>query len=290
VAAENGASLRLSEQMAMSGQSSVLGRELLRLEHRTLEMLNEANDDPQALSEKLAWLEANVAELKRAGERLEGVAAALPSTTPTGAGGDLAPTTAKAATFPLVPASSPPTADLPSTSPAAAVQTGGLAAAPDLRQKLAAAALAALRPPSNWPRSCLLSAASAAPPRRSRNTWRPSRRNRCGRGSGCCRSTSINDMRDEFEAMTLKLNRNFNVEIIRWDGGEARQDLELVPLDGYRWQGDDSGRDTAHSRPDHLALGKTGVYRLSGKAAARQPRGTTPRFQLAGSRGSPVPD
>jgi pilus assembly protein FimV len=333
VAAENGASLRLSEQMAMSGQSSVLGRELLRLEHRTLEMLNEANDDPQALSEKLAWLEANVAELKRAGERLEGVAAALPSTTPTGAGGDLAPTTAKAATFPLVPASSPPTADLPSTSPAAAVQTGGLAAAPDLRQKLAAAAadsdpwllsagLAAVailvlllvlrrrglavearaRGPGAFPvlaadpeflrtaptaaeaiqprgqakEPTLAAEPAPAPDPQTPVVLSPASLTAhtgpeiagaapalelaeimltFGRVTGAARTLEEylaalpqeslrpwirllqiyerNGMRKEFEALTLKLNRNFNVEVIRWSGGEeANEELELLPVEG----------------------------------------------------------
>ena len=40
-----------------------------------------------------------------------------------------------------------------------------------------------------------------------------------------------NGMRDEFEALTLKLNRNFNVEIMRWDGGDSRKELQLLPLD-----------------------------------------------------------
>jgi hypothetical protein len=39
-----------------------------------------------------------------------------------------------------------------------------------------------------------------------------------------------NGMREEFEAMALKLNRNFNVEIIRWQGDEPRKELELLPL------------------------------------------------------------
>ncbi|HRL78488.1 MAG TPA: hypothetical protein PK440_21120, partial [Candidatus Accumulibacter phosphatis] len=39
-------------------------------------------------------------------------------------------------------------------------------------------------------------------------------------------------MRKEFEALTVKLNRNFNVEILRWDAGRTGDELELVPLAG----------------------------------------------------------
>ena len=42
-----------------------------------------------------------------------------------------------------------------------------------------------------------------------------------------------NGMRGEFEALSLKLNRNFNVEIMRWDDGGSvpSGELELVPLE-----------------------------------------------------------
>lgn len=39
------------------------------------------------------------------------------------------------------------------------------------------------------------------------------------------------NMRDEFEALTWKLNQSFNVEIIRWDGRSSRERLESTPLD-----------------------------------------------------------
>jgi hypothetical protein len=41
-----------------------------------------------------------------------------------------------------------------------------------------------------------------------------------------------NGMRKEFEALTLKLNRNFNVEVIRWSGEEPSEELELLPVEG----------------------------------------------------------
>jgi pilus assembly protein FimV len=41
-----------------------------------------------------------------------------------------------------------------------------------------------------------------------------------------------NGMRKEFEALTLKLNRNFNVEVIGWSGGEPSAELELLPVEG----------------------------------------------------------
>jgi pilus assembly protein FimV len=330
VGSEKAASLRLSEQLAALGQSSVLGRELLRLEHRTLEMLNEANDDPQALSEKLAWLEANVAELKRAEERLEGVATALPSTPPA-PGGDSALATAKAPTIPLAPASSHRAADVPTTSPAAAAQTGGLAAPPDLRQQLAAAAAdsdpwllfaglapvavlvlllvlrrqglaveARARGPAAFPVSgpgspeslrteptttgaikprgqATEPTLSAAPAPVAQPTALPAPAPlpahtgpeiagaapalelaeimlSFGRVTGAARTLEEyvaalpqeslrpwirllqiyerNGMRKEFEALTLKLNRNFNVEVIRWSGGEPSEELELLPVEG----------------------------------------------------------
>jgi pilus assembly protein FimV len=39
-------------------------------------------------------------------------------------------------------------------------------------------------------------------------------------------------MRKEFEALTVKLNRNFNVEILAWDNETSSGELELVPLAG----------------------------------------------------------
>jgi hypothetical protein len=79
-AAPLSASDELSEPVTTSG----LGRELLRLEQRALAMLNDPADDQETMSNKLAWLEANVAELKRATERLQGGAAALPGGDPAG--------------------------------------------------------------------------------------------------------------------------------------------------------------------------------------------------------------
>ncbi|MBK7676121.1 MAG: hypothetical protein IPJ27_15990 [Candidatus Accumulibacter sp.] len=330
-AAEKATSLRLSEEMATAGQSSVLGRDLLRLERRTLEMLNEANDDPQALSEKLAWLEANVAELKRAGERLEGVAAALPSTPPPGPGGVLAPAAAKAATNPLASALSPPAPDKPLTSPATAVLAGQSAAQPAVLDQLAAvaaesdpwllfaglAAVAvlvfllmlrrrglaveggarrpaafavpdasdrdffgtsqvaadAIRPreqgqeptpsvppapvpqPPDVPAPASLTShtgpeiAGAAPSLELAEIMLS-----FGRVSGAASTLEEyladmpqeslrpwlrllqiyerNGLRKEFEALTLKLNRNFNVEVIRWSGGEAGEGLGPLPVEG----------------------------------------------------------
>jgi hypothetical protein len=275
------------------------------------------SDDPQALSEKLAWLEANVAELKRAEERLEGVATALPSTPPA-PGGDSALATAKAPTIPLPPASSHRAADVPTTSPAAAAQTGGLAAPPDLRQQLAAAAAdsdpwllfaglapvavlvlllvlrrqglaveARARGPAAFPVSgpgspeflrteptttgaikargqATEPTLSAAPAPLPAHTG-PEIAGAApalelaeimlsfGRVSGAAKTLEEylaalpqesvrpwirllqiyqrNGMRDEFEALTLKLNRNFNVEIMRWDGGDSQKELQLLPLD-----------------------------------------------------------
>ena len=41
-----------------------------------------------------------------------------------------------------------------------------------------------------------------------------------------------NGMRKEFEALTVKLNRNFNVEILAWENETGRRGLELIPLAG----------------------------------------------------------
>ena len=77
-----GLPLRLSTELSVVAPDSDLGRDLRRLEYRTLQMLVGRKDDQQVLGDKLAWLEADLAELKRAGDRLGGVAAAVPTPSP----------------------------------------------------------------------------------------------------------------------------------------------------------------------------------------------------------------
>ncbi|MCM8611321.1 hypothetical protein [Accumulibacter sp.] len=109
-----------SDELSEPVPASELGRELLRLEQRALAMLNDPADDQEAMSNKLAWLEANVAELKRAAEKLQGGAAALP-------GGDAAgeprPSGAVAGS-----AGSPPGAAAQGAAPSAAANTPASAA------------------------------------------------------------------------------------------------------------------------------------------------------------------
>lgn len=109
--------LRLSEELSASSATSDLGRQLLRLEQRTIEILRGTNTDQQGLSDKLAWLEANVAELRRAEDRLAGVAAAIPSPSAAPPSGGAA---AAGATLPAVTAALPATT-IP-TGPAAAIE------------------------------------------------------------------------------------------------------------------------------------------------------------------------
>jgi hypothetical protein len=110
VQAETMMPLLLSEELSAPPAPSDLGRQLLRLEQRTIEILRDPNTDQQALSEKLAWLEANVAELRRAEVRLEGLAVAIP-----------APAAARpAAAAAALPEATPGTAPPPAATPAAA--------------------------------------------------------------------------------------------------------------------------------------------------------------------------
>lgn len=115
--------LRLSEELSASPATTDLGRQLLRLEQRTIEILRDGNTDQQVLSDKLAWLEANVAELRRAEEHLVGVAAAIPSPMAAPPGGATA-------------VGAPP--------PAVAIPTGPAAAAIEFEQWILYAGVAAL--------------------------------------------------------------------------------------------------------------------------------------------------
>jgi pilus assembly protein FimV len=284
--------LQLSDELSASGQSSTLGRELWRLEHRTLQMLNDPNDDQRALDEKLAWLEANVAELKRAGDRLAEEAAALPSPAPASVARGSVAASPPAEAAPRVWLGADPwplyvglTGGLllvlllvfrrraaareeqssgPLTSSARVLGEPRLSSVEEGEKAVVAietpaqvtihpatartAAPAATVPPPGSP-ATETELGGAAPVLELAEIMLT-----FGRVSGAAKTLEEylasepqeslrpwirllqiyqrNDMRDEFEAMTLKLNRNFNVEIIRWDGGETRQDLELVPLDG----------------------------------------------------------
>ena len=62
-----------------------------------------------------------------------------------------------------------------------------------------------------------------------------------------------NGMRDEFEALTLRLNRTFNVEVIRWDADEARKQLHLVAPDAPREKAS-TLEDLPHIRDQLIAL------------------------------------
>lgn len=309
--------LRLSEELSVAPATSDLGRQLLRLEQRTIEILRDANTDQQMLSDKLAWLEANVAELRRAEDRLAGVAAAIPSPTaapPRGAA-------AAAALPPAVPAA------LPAAIPA------GPAVAMEFEQWILYAGVAALvvvlmllfrRPAvaevlpaspnlpsmpdrsepvlSNRPKRSGSAPPAVAPVERATRREMPAARAAApvtpasppksppatpdpaaipvsapalsivpevagttpilelaevmlsfGRVTNATKTLEEylaaqpqeslrpwirllqiyqhNGMRDEFEALTLRLNRAFNVEVIRWDANEARKQLHLVALD-----------------------------------------------------------
>ena len=333
------APLRASDELSVPVPASGLGRELLRLEQRALEMLNDPADDQQTMSNKLAWLEANVAELKRAAERLQGGAAALPGGDPaadvrlpttsapaaaTGGGASLAAVSGSA---PALPGSEPPPAPRPSVAPTPppsgpaaadpeswlpyggaalllllsllllrrrrgmAVEplqpTGGQAPAraahddaefsltPDeavavpieqlpRRAPALPAAPRAAAPAAAATRAAPLPAGAAPPPPPPPVDSGIAGATPAielaeimlsfGRVSGAARTLeeyiaalpqeSIrpwirllhlyqrSGMRKEFEALTVKLNRNFNVEILRWDAGRTGDELELVPLAG----------------------------------------------------------
>ena len=352
-AAPLSASDELSEPVTTSG----LGRELLRLEQRALAMLNDPADDQETMSNKLAWLEANVAELKRATERLQGGAAALPGGDPGGeprlpaaAAGPAsappsvaaqggAPLAAATVPAPALPAGSeaPPSARAQQAAPATTAESGSWliygavalllllslflvrrrrntaieplqpataeaparaafgdsqfsltpdaaaavpieqlprraiapstapstapSAAPAAAPAAPAAAAAAAAPSAAATRESTLAAAAAptlpvddgvggAAPAMELAEIMLS----FGRVSGAARTLEEyiaalpqesarpwirllhlyrrNGMRKEFEALTVKLNRNFNVEILAWETGKASGELELVPLAG----------------------------------------------------------
>ncbi|WP_287463538.1 hypothetical protein [Accumulibacter sp.] len=342
------APLSTSDELSEPPTTSGLGRELLRLEQRALGMLNDPADDQEAMSNKLAWLEANVAELKRATERLQGGAAALPGGNPAGesrlpaaAGAASAPAVAVAqggaplavanVPSPALPVRSepPPSARSQPATPAAAGESGswliyGAGAAALLlllslllvRRRRAAAAIEPLQPataqapartafgdsqfsltpdaaaavpieqmrprasassivssgtPSGTPAAAVPSAAAARESTPSAAAATPAPVDygvggaapamelaeimlSFGRVTGAARTLEEyiaalpqesarpwirllhlyrrNGMGKEFEALTVKLNRNFNVEILAWETGKASGELELVPLSG----------------------------------------------------------
>lgn len=78
-AVDAGLQLRASDELSVAGPSSERRRELLRLEQRTLQMRNDGHHDQQALNDKIGWLEADVAELTRAADRLQGEAPSVAS-------------------------------------------------------------------------------------------------------------------------------------------------------------------------------------------------------------------
>lgn len=78
--AEAELSLRLSDRLSLPPEArptSSLTRDLLRLEQRTLQLLGRRDDDAQVLSEKLGWLEADLAELRRTEAHLAATARQL---------------------------------------------------------------------------------------------------------------------------------------------------------------------------------------------------------------------
>lgn len=334
-AAPLSASDELSEPVTTSG----LGRELLRLEQRALAMLNDPADDQETMSNKLAWLEANVAELKRATERLQGGAAALPGGDPAGeprlpaagAGSASAPPVAAALGGAPLAAATVPAPALPARSEApptvaesgswliygaaalllllslllvrrrrnaaieplqpATAQAPARAAFGDSQFSLTPDAAAAVpieqlprraTAPSTAPSTARSTAPSIAPTAApSAEATRESTLAAAaapplpvdhgvggaapaielaeimlsfGRVSGAARTLEEyvaalpqesarpwirllhlyrrNGMRKEFEALTVKLNRNFNVEVLAWETGKASGELELVPLAG----------------------------------------------------------
>ena len=334
--ADAGLSLRLSSELSAVAPDSDLGRGLRRLEYRTLQMLAARKDDPQVLGDKLAWLEADLAELKRAGDRLGGVAAAMPTPSPatpaTPASASTPATPAKLSANPgVAPAS---TVVVPTASPASQMLPGGTTAKAVPRQAATAsekaftdrmhyeyAGLAGLtglgamalllallvfrrrlfaRPtrlsrrraepvpevseadfsrtpaealalPGKFPAPARAWVQQQAPDRTEFLSQAPANvpadveqggagpalelaeiMLSFGRVGGAAKTLheyieanpkealrpwirllqiyQDNDLREEFEALATKLNRNFNVEIMRWSGGQHRDELELLPL------------------------------------------------------------
>lgn len=331
VAADGELALRLSDQLSAPAPSSELGRDLLRLERRTLQMLSERDDDAQPLSDKLVWLEADLAELKKAEAQLTARAALLSPSLPAPAVIASPPTarrTVPAAASPTMASESPAEFDL--ASDMGAVYAGGAALALlfsflflQRRRRATQARVAHRKPvmmppppprPGEMPRTASEAAASAMlgpPPGASRTTatrasatlasmptlvpnslptllpnslpnslpnpappsafaYLPAEPEEkgadpalelaeimisFGRVAGAAKTLEeylaanpkeslrpwirllhiyqCNGMRSEFEALSLKLNRNFNVEIMRWDDGSnvPSGKLELLPLE-----------------------------------------------------------
>lgn len=332
--ADAGLSLRLSSELSAVAPDSDLGRGLRRLEYRTLQMLEARKDDPQVLGDKLAWLEADLAELKRAGDRLGGVAAAMPTPSPatpaTPASASTPATPAKPSANPgVAPAS---TVVVPTAPPASQMLPGGTTAKAAPRQAatvsenaftyrmnyvyagLAGLGVMALllallvfrrrlvaRPVplsrqraepavpevseadfSRTPAEALALPGKLPAPAPAREEPQAPDRTEFlsqtpadvpadveqggagpalelaeimlsfGRVGGAAKTLheyieanpkeallpwirllqiyQDNGLREEFEALAAKLNRNFNVEIMRWSGGQRREELELLPL------------------------------------------------------------
>ncbi len=330
-----GAALVASDELSEPVPASGLGRELLRLEQRALEMLNDPADDQETMSNKLAWLEANVAELKRAAEKLQGGAAALPGgvaageSRPPGAAaqGDAS---GAAANTPLssVPAKNEPlrAVRIQPAAPATAEEEhwlfyGGLVlvllvalflfrrrrgatieplgaaseevaagttsgesrsslppgAAPAVPIEAPPRRAAAVTLSASAPAAAAAAAAPAVAVAARRDSAPPAVAAPLqladqgvggaapaielaeimlsfGRVNGAARTLEEyiaalpqesarpwirlldlyqrNGMRKEFEALTVKLNRNFNVEILAWDNETRSGELELIPLAG----------------------------------------------------------
>ena len=327
-AVDAGLQLRASDELSVAGPSSERRRELLRLEQRTLQMRNDGHHDQQALNDKIGWLEADVGELTRAADRLQGEAAALSTPVSARPPADVARAAENSpvtrATLPAEPApASPPSAPAaeagagrPPMKPVAKRQSpppgldpdewatyAGLAAAALLvsllifrrqlaprRAPLAQASSdpttatvesgfsrtlsdaptvpievpAGVTPPSPAGSAGAPEQTAFAAPALARLAAEPELTAAAtaldlaeimlsfGRVTGAAKTLQEyvtanpqealrpwirllqiyqdNGMREEFEAMALKLNRNFNVEIIRWQGDEPRKELELLPL------------------------------------------------------------
>lgn len=315
--AESGLELRSSDELSAPGAVSDRRRELLLLQLRTLQMRNDQHHDQQALSDKIGWLEADVAELKRAAERLQIEAAALttPVSDSTATAGSPVGASAiaagrEAAVDTALPGASSVRINTRQSTQAAGVDPGewatyaGLATTAFLlsfllfkhqrtvRREPAPDALNAA-PPSlvgdqassrrqgdddSLPLAMsggirkVTSESGAIPvvplerqaPALARDAAEPERTAAgtaldlaeimlsFGRVSGAAKTLQeyvaanpqealrpwirlleiyqANGMREEFEAMALKLNRNFNVEVIHWPTDEKRADPAAAPL------------------------------------------------------------
>jgi len=313
---EGGLELRSSDELSAPSAVSDRRRELLLLQLRTLQMRNDQHHDQQALSDKIGWLEADVAELKRVAEHLQLEAAAL---TPLSASAATAgsPTGASAtaagretAVDTALPGASTGRSNTRQSTQAAGVDPGewatyaGLAATALLlsfllvnhqrtaRRESAPGTLTAAPPaiagdqvppqrqgdddrlPLAMPQGIrkVASESGGAPavqperpaPVLARGDAEPERTAAgtaldlaeimlsFGRVGGAAKTLQeyvaanpqealrpwirlleiyqANGMQEEFEAMALKLNRNFNVEVIHWATDEMRGDPASAPL------------------------------------------------------------